>query len=154
MHYRITPSILLFITVFFTCCHTYKEYNKDAFGNYTWGSTQEIVFKPVIEDVTKTYTLSVGIRHIYGLQLETMSVTVKIISPDGKEETQMHDFKLMKGPDQYVGSCAGDLCDFETVVNDSLKFEESGEHQIIVTHNFSGNKIPGIMEVGVIIDEK
>jgi gliding motility-associated lipoprotein GldH len=143
---------LITCVAFLTRCHTYKEYNKDAFGNYTWGSAQEIVFKPVIEDVTKTYTLSVGIRHIYGLQLEAMSVTVKIISPSGKEETQKHDFKLMKGPDQYVGSCAGDLCDLETVVNDDLKFVESGEHQIIISHNFSGNKIPGIMEVGVIID--
>jgi hypothetical protein len=96
----------------------------------------------------------VGIRHMYGLQFETMSVTVKIIAPSGKEEKQVHDFKLMKGPDQYVGSCAGDLCDLETVVNNNLKFTESGEHQLIVTHNFSGNKIPGIMEVGVIIDEK
>jgi gliding motility-associated lipoprotein GldH len=154
MHYRVIRAALLLITISFTSCHTYKEYNKDAFGNYTWGSAQEIVFKPVIEDVTKTYTLSVGIRHMYGLQFETMSVTVKIIAPSGKEEKQVHDFKLMKGPDQYVGSCAGDLCDLETVVNNNLKFTESGEHQLIVTHNFSGNKIPGIMEVGVIIDEK
>jgi hypothetical protein len=51
-------------------------------------------------------------------------------------------------------SCSGDLCDLETVVFEDFKFEEVGEYKIAISHNEKGYKIPGIIEVGLIIDKK
>ncbi|NBW38614.1 MAG: hypothetical protein EBR30_27065 [Cytophagia bacterium] len=54
---------------------------------------------------------------------------------------------------KYVGSCAGDMCDLEILVNENIKFDEAGEYQFIVTHNVQINRLPGVMEFGLIIDE-
>ncbi len=136
-----------------TGCNTYKEYDKESFPNYTWDYGQEIVFKPVIENIDKSYNLSLGIRHIYGLRLSNLLVTVKSISPSGKEDTKEYDLKIMDEAGKYIGSCAGDMCDLETLVNESIKFDEAGEYQFIVTHNVQKNRLPGVMEFGLIIDE-
>jgi gliding motility-associated lipoprotein GldH len=150
-----TNSLLSALTaiLILTSCNTYKEYDKESFPNYIWDYGQEIVFKPVIENIDKSYNLSLGIRHIYGFRLSNLLVTVKSISPSGKEDTKEYDLKIMNEPGKYVGSCAGDMCDLETLVNENIKFDEAGEYQFIVTHNVQINRLPGVMEFGLIIDE-
>ena len=135
-----------------SCNHVYKEYDKESFPTYTWKSGQEINFNPTIEDVNKSYKLTLGIRHLYGFQLSSINVTVKSISPSGKEATKDYEFKIKDSEDKYIGSCGGDLCDLETVVDDNIKFEEPGQYKYSITHNVQADRIPGVMEFGLIID--
>jgi gliding motility-associated lipoprotein GldH len=134
-------------------CNTYREYDKESFPDYTWKRGKEIIFKPVIDDFSQTYNIALGIRHVYGLQLEGISVTIKTISPSGKETSADYDFQLMKVPGEYLGSCAGDICDLETVVDSEIKFEESGEYQMVITHNVQAEQIPGVIAFGLILNK-
>jgi gliding motility-associated lipoprotein GldH len=137
-----------------TSCHFYKEYDKESFPTYTWNDGQEVLFTPKIEDSTKIYQVMLGLRHHYGFQSRRFGVSVKMVSPSGKESSKDHDLKIKDENNNHIGSCAGDICDLETVIFDDFKFEEVGEYKISITHNESGSRIPGIMEVGLIIDEK
>jgi gliding motility-associated lipoprotein GldH len=134
-------------------CHFYKEYDKKSFPTYSWKDGQEVSFNPAIDDNTKTYQVTLGLRHLYGLQLKGFSVNIKILSPSGKETSHDYDLKIRDESNKPIGSCAGDMCDLELVILDAHKFEETGEHKITISHNEDGYRIPGIMEVGLIIDE-
>jgi gliding motility-associated lipoprotein GldH len=117
-----------------------------------WKYDQEINFKPIIEDVNKTYKLTLGIRHLYGFQLNSINVTVRSISPSGKESTKDYELKIKDSEGKYISNCGGDLCDLEVMVDENIKFEEVGEYKYSVTHNVQADRIPGIMELGLIID--
>jgi gliding motility-associated lipoprotein GldH len=144
-------SVLL-ITV--SCTHVYKEYDKESFSTYSWDDGKELSFSPKIEDISKSYELSLGVRHHFALNLASFKVNVKIIAPSGKEDSKDYTLTIKDSSNKNIGSCAGDMCDLETVVFDNLKFDETGEYKILISHNESGYRIPGILEVGLIIDEK
>ena len=147
----ITSSILFLLA---TSCHFYKEYDKKSFPTYSWKDAQEVIFSPTIDDKSKSYQITLGLRHLFALQLKEFDVNIKIVSPSGKETSHDYNLKIRDESTKPIGSCAGDLCDLEAVIIATHRFEEEGEHKIVVSHNEDGYRIPGIMEVGLIIDEK
>ncbi|MBL7870782.1 MAG: gliding motility lipoprotein GldH [Cyclobacteriaceae bacterium] len=150
-------SILTFLTIVLltaSCGHVYRKYDKKSFPTYSWKYGQEIIFTPTIEDINKSYNLVLGIRHLYGFQLSRINVTIKSISPSGKEMIKDYEFNILKSDGKYIGSCSGDMCDLEAVVDENIKFEEAGQYKYVITHNVQVEKIPGIMEFGLIIDER
>ncbi len=136
----------------FSCNHVYKEYDKQSFPTYSWQHGQSIIFTPTIEDIHKSYSLTLGIRHLYNFQLPSILVSVKMISPSGKESTKDYELKIKDANDKNIGSCGGDLCDLEVAVDDTVQFDEAGQYKYLITHNVPVNRIPGVMEFGLIID--
>lgn len=132
-------------------CSTYKKYDEESFPNYSWEQGQEVKFTPIIEDNTTSYRLGIGLRHFYGMSRPKVNINVKYISPSGIIKTEVYDL-LIKEDNNYVGSCAGDLCDLETFVNDEIYFAETGEYTLILSHNES-YKVAGIMALGLIVDQ-
>jgi gliding motility-associated lipoprotein GldH len=147
-------TFLVILSSAISCNHVYKEYDKDSFPNYSWKQGQELTFSPNIKDVNKGYKLTLGIRHLYGFSLASMNVAVTTLSPSGKKTTQNYTIVIKDSDSKYVGSCAGDICDLEVVVEDNIRYEETGQYQYFVTHQVKADKIRGVMEFGLIIDEK
>lgn len=148
-------KFLLFVFVSFSiaACHDYKEYNKESFPTYAWKAGQEIKFHPTIDDISKSYELTLGIRHLFGFQPSSLGIRVKSVSPSGKEVTKEYDFQIRDASKEYIGSCGGDLCDLETVVDEQLRFEEPGQYTFIISHTMNTDKISGVMEFGLILDK-
>ena len=136
-----------------TACTTYKEYNEDAFPNYAWEPNQIVTFKPNIEDIDKIYRMGFGMRHVYGLANNSINITVRSTSPSGKTAVSNYDFMIMDKDGDYLGSCAGDMCDLESFVSEYLKFDEPGEHIFELTYN-GKYRVSGVTAIGLIIDEK
>lgn len=147
-------AYLVIAVLTIACNHVYKKYDKESFPTYTWKSGQEVTFAPEIDDTRKLYKLILGLRHLYGLQLESVPVTVKSISPSGKQTVKNYTLQIKNTRNENAGSCAGDICDFEMMIDDSLNFEEPGQYKYVVKHNIPSSKILGIMELGLIIDTK
>ncbi len=146
---------LLFSSMMFlltSCNRIYREYDQESVPSYSWKHGQEIKFNPAIEDVSKSYELVLGLRHVYGLKMRTLAINVQQISPSGKESTKEYQITLIDDRGEYLSSCGGDLCDIEVPVERDIKFSEPGEYTFIVTHNMPLDRIPGIMEVGLIIN--
>jgi gliding motility-associated lipoprotein GldH len=149
-----TKLLTLICIVFLTACnHVYKRYDKESFPTYSWKSSDGIIFKPKIEDISKSYSLIFGIRHLYGFQFESIKVTLRTITPSGKETEKQYEIKVKNPQGDYIARCGGDLCDLETVIDSQVKFDEPGEYTYFVTHNLPVESVPGVMEVGLIIDE-
>ena len=144
---------ILLVGLLISCNYTYKEYDKKSFTSLSWKKGQQISFRPEITDTTKTYDLILGIRHIYESKVKDINVSVKTISPSGKETVKAYLFQLRNENNEPLASSAGNMCDLETVV-DNIKFSEAGEYQVIVTNDSEASRIFGVMEFGLIIDEK
>ena len=134
-------------------CHFYKEYDKKSFPLYAWEAGQEVTFHPTIDDINTSYQLTLGIRHLFGFEPSSIGIRVKSVSPSGREVTNDYDFQIRDASMEYIGSCGGDLCDIETMVDDQITFEEAGQYTYVITHTVNTNKIPGVMEVGLILDK-
>jgi len=145
-------SILLIILLA-SSCNTFKEYNTDAFETLIWAPDQAIEFRPVIEDNSTSYSLGIGLRHIYGFYQPKIRVTVRLISPSGTHTLNMYDLKVKEDDGSYVGSCAGDTCDLETIVDTNIMFAETGQYTVILTHNDRRNQIGGVLGVGLVLDK-
>jgi len=146
-------TFLSLLIVCSACNHVYREYDKEPFPTYRWPSGQKIIFKPTISDVTKSYKLTVGIRHLYAvLQADNIQITINAVSPSGKELTWNGRLQVKDPNNKYLSKCGGDYCDLETTVAAHVRFDEAGQYQITITHDVQ-QSIDGIMEVGLIIDE-
>ena len=143
-------SILCFS---FTACHYYKKYDKESFPTYTWKEGQEIIFHPTIDDTNTSYQLTLGIRHLFGFQPSSIGIRVKSIAPSGREVTKEYDFQIRNANKKYIGTCGGDLCDLETAVDNDIRFEEKGQYTFILTPVLNTEKVPGVMEIGLILDK-
>jgi gliding motility-associated lipoprotein GldH len=150
---RFSSGLLLMVLVTtISCNHVYKSYDKESFSSFAWDDGQIVSFSPEIDDIGKTYSISMGFRHHYGLQTSKFRVRMKIVSPSGKEQSKDYDVLLKDTVGKNIGSCAGDLCDLDMIVFSEVKFTERGVHRVSISHQEAGYQIPGVMEVGIIID--
>lgn len=129
----------------------FKKWDDTSLTNNIWDSGKEIQFNPEIEDITKAYSITIGIRHLYGLNLPELPLGVGIIAPSGATETKLYTIKLMDENNQPLASCSGSFCDLETEVEPSFTFSEKGKYTFIVQQLTGFEKLNGIMEVGLII---
>lgn len=149
-------TIIIFTSIILltSCNHVYKKYEKDSFlPIYTWDSSAGIIFTPKIDDISKSYKLIFGIRHVYGFKPANLKVNIKTVSPSGKQTEKSYDIKIKDANGEYLSNCSGDLCDLETVVENNVKFEEVGDYTFSVNHESQEKKLVGVMEVGLIINE-
>ena len=149
---RISLASFMMIILMTSCDHVYKVYDKKTFSSYMWHAGDEVIFKPKIDDASSSYKLTLGIRHHYGVQFESINVTITTTSPSGKKTSKDLLVQIRSVGGAYVAKCAGDLCDLEVVFDEKFKFDEVGTYTIGVKQNEAGH-VPGIMEVGLIVDK-
>jgi gliding motility-associated lipoprotein GldH len=137
-----------------SCNQVYKKWEKESFSTLSWKPEKALKFYPEIDDAAKTYELTLGVRHMYGSSLDRVALIVTIVSPSGKEQAQNYTLALKDEAGNSLASCAGNMCDLESVVNPALKFSEPGEYTFIVTPDPASGSIMGIMEFGFILSVK
>lgn len=147
----------IFILVSFAllagCGRVYKKWEKNAFPAYTWSKDTEIIYQPFIRDITKQYELVLGIRYIAGSDIPDIPVIVTVISPSGKEDIKNFRLQVITPGRQPLARCAGDICDLESPVGE-LVFTEPGDYRFVVRHDSERGTLYGVMEFGLILDEK
>jgi gliding motility-associated lipoprotein GldH len=139
---------LLIATGLFSCDGVYREWEKESFSLLSWKPGQAIRFYPEIDDSSKTYTLTLGVRHLYGVTIDHIQVAITRSSPSGKEEVKNYTLRLTDSSGKSLASCAGNMCDFEDVVDNKLTFSEEGKYTVAIVPS---EQIRGIMEFGFIL---
>lgn len=144
--------LCVFFLSLISCDQVYKKWQRDPFTGYRWGVETEVTFHPKIKDITLKYELVIGIRHVAGMPVSNIPLSVKIISPSGKEDIRDYDLQVLTPDGKPLAKCAGDICDLETSVGE-IVLAEPGDYQLIIAHQSRGGTLVGIMEVGVILNE-
>ena len=130
----------------------YETHYKDI-PNYRWDKNKVLEFTPEIIDTTETYRVYLALRHVYGFQFENMKVKVTSITPSGKSAIKNYEFPVF-GPDKkYLSDCAGDICDLEAVIEESVNFKEVGTYKYTIEHEMPVDPLPNVMEFSLIIEK-
>lgn len=129
----------------------YKKWDKKTLKDNVWHQGQDIIFEPEIEDTNRDYSITIGIRHLYGLQLDGMSLGVAYIAPSGNTETRIYNIAMTDDKGEPLASCSGSYCDLETETETAFRFQETGKYKVIIQQITVFEKLVGIMEVGLII---
>lgn len=151
----VRKKILLFASSFLILmsCNTNMVFNdgKD-FENNRWYLSNQLVFIAEIEDINQTYKLLFKLSHVYeGLPFESLPIKMEIETPSGKISENSFDIKIMSRK-EHAGSCSGDYCDIEQLIEDKYKFEETGKFIFRITQLTSYDPLPNVMRAGLIIE--
>ncbi|MBL6963930.1 MAG: hypothetical protein ISR55_08905, partial [Bacteroidetes bacterium] len=147
LKYKKLQALLSIITVvvLFACNsdRIYESHDKN-FKDYRWFNTKILTFTPEISDTIGEYKIYLALRHVYGFQLENIRVKVTCTSPSAKMEVKDYKMQFM-GPDKnYLGACAGDICDLEELIEDHKEFHEAGTYTYTVEHLMPLDYIPNV----------
>lgn len=146
--------LLLFVVVGSACNpnRIYEEYNKD-FSTLQWEKSKKLEFTPEIKGTQENYKLCLAFRHVYGFQFRDMSVRVMQTTPSGKGTSKEYTFQVMTTDGGYIGECLGDICDLESVIENNVKFTETGKYIYTIEHIMPMDVLPNVMEIGLIIEK-
>ncbi|MGB0521643.1 MAG: hypothetical protein ACPGJS_01725 [Flammeovirgaceae bacterium] len=148
-HYHWLITLLFIIT--FSACSTYNEH-QDVTGIITWKAAEKHTFEVAIEDNTPAYDVLINLRHTPALKLKNFDLKLTITGPDGKAETKDYPLPIRSDSKEMLGSCAGDLCDTETLILAKHQFPEKGTYTFEMTAN-TEEDIPNMLEIGLIINQ-
>ncbi len=149
-----TIYIVLFSTILFFGCgddQIFKQNLKD-FANYQWEKGQTLTFAPKIEDTTQACNLILAFRHVHGYQFANLRLGILQKAPSGAETLKSYNVMVAEG-DGYLSECSGDYCDLEAILETNFRFHEIGDYTFTLQHEMPVEKLPNVMEVGIIIEK-
>ena len=118
-----------------------------------WKKGKKVSFNPEIIDNSETYNISFAFRHVYGFQLKSIKIRVQQTTPSGNTQSKDYEIPIFTEDDTYLSTCAGDICDLETLIEKDFKFEETGTYTYEIEHLVPIEELPNVMEIGMIIDK-
>lgn len=147
------PPGILALALLFTSCDsdTVFKKNDDKFPQFRWEKGKEAVFEPEIDDTSLSYDVSINFRHVQGFQFRDLLLTVTRISPSGTEVSRNFDMSVIGVDDDYLSSCALDICDLQADFETGVRFDESGKYTYRIQHRMPLDPLPNVMEIGLVI---
>jgi gliding motility-associated lipoprotein GldH len=145
--------ILLFVVFLISGCrnNVYRQWEEDLFKNYIWEKDKVVRFEPEIEDTERSYTIILGLRHIFGFSLPELPVELTIESPDGNVKSGNYSIRILDEKGRGKADCSGSLCDIEMVIEKDFRFDVPGKYLFTFSQSSEFEKLAGIMEIGLII---
>ena len=145
-------TIFIIIIIFFSCNKiTQEEYY--SFPQSGWNSDSSVTFQYFILDTTKTYDMSLKIRHTVEYEFQNLFVFLESTKKDTIE------IILANKKGKWLGKGISDLREFECVLEIDRRFLKSGEHSLKVEQamRYGGaeriENLKHILDLGLIISE-
>lgn len=118
-----------------------------------WEKTQPRIFSVEVKDNKPVYSATIALRHSSKLEYGDISLTIKMVSPSGKEKIANYIMPIRdRKTGELKGSAMGDMCDTEMIFLEKITFEEVGKYSFEVSHTMK-EEIISILEVGLIIQK-
>lgn len=146
-----TRFVLLLLSLLaFSSCQkdlVYKDFHK--FDNYTWGRFEKVRFEIPVEEPGLTADIILSVRHITQYPYKNLPMNVILMTPSGEERIIEKDMLLKDENDEFKGSVAGDLWDYEETLWSQFYFTETGNYIIEIENLIPKMGIPGLDDIGI-----
>lgn len=144
------------LMLLFSGCNQNRVFEKNTdFESVSWPINSVQEFKFDITDTSKKYDVFFNVRN--ALQYEYYNLYLKhtLIGPDGKPiSSLLHEMILMdKKTGKPLGDGAGDIFDHRFLALKNQTFASPGTYTIKLQQYMRRDPLPGIMAVGVRVDE-
>lgn len=148
-----TISLLLLLSVLLSpgCNRIFEEHIKD-FPNYGWNKERVLEYSFEIDDTSKSYSLILAFRHIFGFTFQSFPVHVELKSGKDILHSQTHELQVFDENNELLSDCAVDYCDLEQTILSDLQFPNQGVYKVSVQQVSQYSDLPYTMEVGVAVE--
>jgi len=153
---RVEPTHNFFTTiilVFLLSCSgnqtVFEEYQK--FDNLSWSRFNILKFEVNLEDIESSYDIYINIRHLPEVSYKEMVINFTIFTASGDMRTTDYTLKFYDREGKKLSECLGDYCDLLVPLRESFRFYETGRVRFEIENKFTKIKMPGILEVGLIM---
>jgi gliding motility-associated lipoprotein GldH len=149
-------SIFIMLVWLLTSCQQGEIFNQNVpITNQIWNKNELFTFEVDITDSQASYDLIFSLRHHSDIQIKDLLIEVSKKTPSDKIKTSNYVIEIRDSKTSTLkGEALGDICDVEQVVENGIKFSESGTYIFTLKHNMDEQLLPMIMEVGLIVRKK
>ena len=126
---------------------TYIQYHDVKDGE--WNYKDNITFNMEIKDTSSLYDLYVNLRHTGNYQFKNLWVLTHTTYPSGKTLTERKNLLLLDNDGRWFGNGVNNFFDVQISLQDSAKFPELGNYQIMLEQHMRLNPIKDIYSVGL-----
>lgn len=141
------------ITIVFAGCNNstvFKEYRK--MENVSWNKFDAQEFDvPVTKG--EPLDLFLALRHHTDFPYNFIDISITYYTPDGEIRVKDHHYRLIGTDLKWKGNGMGDLWDIELPIRKKMTFNKSGICKISIESKMSKVELPGIIEVGLIVNK-
>jgi len=146
-------SALLVTACFFLSCNTNVVYSHyQHVPNKVWGKSDALIFNFTINDNTVPYRLSVQLRNSYLYPYQSIWLLVDEQQPNNTSIKDTIEYWLADKPGKLKGKGIA-LFQNRFLLRDNYHFPDTGAYQISIKHGLRDDRLPGIEDVGVLIEE-
>lgn len=146
--------LIAFVFILISCNknQVYEEFNRD-FTDNRWEDKDVKSFEFENKQSEGVCDMKLHFGHISGFQFKEVPLEVEIFTPEGKVEVLPIVLKLKDESGNDIGDCSGDICDvFQTIK--TFEKLEIGVYKIRVKSRFSGEYLPNVLGVGIIVEKQ
>jgi len=143
------------IISFITSCDKNRVYEKNIEVNdYVkgWNSQDKKSFEVELNDSTRLYNFYINVRHAEVYPFSNLWVMLSTKLPDGKIDSQRLEIPLADEAGNWYGDGMGDIWDYRFALT-PFYIKQTGTYTISLAHDMRMDPLPGIMDIGVRIED-
>jgi gliding motility-associated lipoprotein GldH len=155
-HYVLTrdlqPVTLAYIFLLVVCCCSCEKnrtYEKNvSIEKYSWDSKVAPAFTVDIRDTSQLYNIYVNVRHNDEYPFQNLWLLVTTQFPDSTASRRI-EINLADDEGKWYGEGIGDIWDYRSQIQENALFDRPGKYTFTLAQNMRQDPIPGIMAVGI-----
>lgn len=145
--------LILLVILSIISCEKGRVYEKNiSIDKYLWDSRAVASFKVDIEDTSTLYNIYVNVRHADLYPFQNIWLEIHTQFPDSTTISRRIEIMLANDEGKWYGEGLGDIWDFRELVQENAFFEKPGTYTFTLTQNMRQDPLPGIMSVGLRVE--
>ena len=153
---KFSKYIFFFVSLLMlSSCMRGRIYEKyESLQNWDWNYADSKSFPIEIKEPGKHYNIYVNVRHSEDYLYSNLWVQLQIKKPGNKEDNQRFALTLATQEGRWLGTRLGSIYDIPPfLVLQNYSIPDIGQYNFILRHAMRDDKISGIMDVGIRVEQ-
>ena len=157
---RINVIVLIAVGVLMTACTTDAVVSEYRSMGGVWHKSDAVQFTIPELDTTKVYNVFLNVRNTNDYPFNNIFLITNMEFPNGKTLVDTLEYKMAYPNGEWMGEGLGSLKENKLWYKEEVRFFESGNYNISITHAVRNNgevegvsTLTGISDVGYSIEE-
>ena len=144
---------VILICIMFACLascgsSTFYEKNYD-FIDGVWKHDNPSSFDFTISDNNSRYDLLLDIEHSSNFPFENLYLKINTKFPDQSTVSDTLSIEMINRQGAWIGKCTGENCRLRVVLQEQIKFKNSGDHSIMFEQFTREDNLQGVNSIGL-----
>lgn len=145
--------LLANILIFFPSCEKNRIYERNIpIKKYSWDSEFIPSYTIDIRDTSVLYNFYVNVRHSEGYPYRNIWLLVTTQFPDETKIFKRIEVMLANDEGKWFGNGVGNIWDYSSLIQEDAFFNIPGSYNFSIEQNMRLDPLPGIMSIGVRIE--